>query len=218
MRIMPEAKRFLSQFGLRSFVEFVFVVQRGFLQILPVDLAQKKKNKKKKKEILRSNETGIIGTKKNKQESSSNFVITTWALSFSSVGSIRWIKIENLKGKKSNSRVYQKNFISDNEREFLSVQLSPPWFIEDLDEERAIVSIESPLARLFFFFVPSSPSIRRWRIPSLLATFDIDRGVRARRWRGGKRGKSYKEKNGEREWNGILRENAEKRKEGEERE
>lgn len=153
MRIMPEAKRFLSQFGLRSFVEFVFVVQRGFLQILPVDLAQKKNKKKKKKEILRSNETGIIGTKKNKQESSSNFVITTWALSFSSVGSIRWIKIENLKGKKSNSRVYQKNFISDNEREFLSVQLSPPWFIEDLDEERAIVSIESPLARLFFFFV-----------------------------------------------------------------
>lgn len=154
MRIMPEAKRFLSQFGLRSFVEFVFVVQRGFLQILPVDLAQKKNKKKKKKEILRSNETGIIGTKKNKQESSSNFVITTWALSFSSVGSTRWIKIENLKGKKSNSRVYQKNFISDNEREFLSVQLSPPWFIEDLDEERAIVSIESPLARLFFFFVP----------------------------------------------------------------
>lgn len=49
MRIMPEAKRFLSQFGLRSFVEFVFVVQRGFLQILPVDLAQKKKNKKKEK-------------------------------------------------------------------------------------------------------------------------------------------------------------------------
>lgn len=48
MRIMPEAKRFLSQFGLRSFVEFVFV-QRGFLQILPVDLAQKKKNKKKEK-------------------------------------------------------------------------------------------------------------------------------------------------------------------------
>lgn len=68
MRIMPEAKRFLSQFGLRSFVEFVFV-QRGFLQILPVDLAQKKNKKKKKKEILRSNETGIIGTKKNKQES-----------------------------------------------------------------------------------------------------------------------------------------------------
>lgn len=153
MRIMPEAKRFLSQFGLRSFVEFVFV-QRGFLQILPVDLVQKKNEKKKKKEILRSNETGIIGTKKNKQESLSNFVITTWALSFSSVGSTRWIKIENLKGKKSNSRVYQKNFISDNEREFLSVQLSPPWFIEDLDEERAIVSIESPLARLFFFFVP----------------------------------------------------------------
>lgn len=48
MRIMPEAKRFLSQFGLRSFVEFVFV-QRGFLQILPVDLIQKKKNKKKEK-------------------------------------------------------------------------------------------------------------------------------------------------------------------------
>lgn len=167
MRIIPEAKRFLSQFGLRSFVEFVFVVQRGFLQILPVDLAQKKNKKKKKKEILRSNETGIIGTKKNKQESSSNFVITTWALSFSSVGSIRWIKIENLKGKKSNSRVYQKNFISDNEREFLSVQLSPPWFIEDLDEERAIVSIESPLARLFFFFVPLflsfRPSIRHWQ-------------------------------------------------------
>lgn len=168
MRIMPEAKRFLSQFGLRSFVEFVFVVQRGFLQILPIDLAQKKNKKKKKKEILRSNETGIIGTKKNKQESLSNFVITTWALSFSSVGSTRWIKIENLKGKKSNSRVYQKNFISDNEREFLSVQLSPPWFIEDLDEEKAIVSIESPLARLFFFFfVPLflsfRPSIRHWQ-------------------------------------------------------
>lgn len=48
MRIIPEAKRFLSQFGLRSFVEFVFV-QRGFLQILPVDLVQKKKNKKKEK-------------------------------------------------------------------------------------------------------------------------------------------------------------------------
>lgn len=55
MRIMPEAKRFLSQFGLRSFVEFVFVVQRGFLQILPIDLAQKKKNKKKRNFTIQRN-------------------------------------------------------------------------------------------------------------------------------------------------------------------
>lgn len=64
MRIMPEAKRFLSQFGLRSFVEFVFVVQRGFLQILPVDLTQKKNKKKRKKKFYDPTKLELSGRRK----------------------------------------------------------------------------------------------------------------------------------------------------------
>lgn len=140
---MPETKRFLSQiWSSRFFVAFVFILfTDNFLQILrnSTHLLISLKKKKKRKEILRSNETGIIEAKKNNQESSSKFVITSLTLSFERRIDPNGSRSKN-SGKKRNSRVYRKNFISDNEGEgeFLFLQLSPPWFIgslEDLDEE-----------------------------------------------------------------------------------
>ena len=153
----------------------------SFLQILRN--SSHRSRLKTKKEILRSNETnGIIGAKKNKQESSSklrNNHLDPFVLDC--VGSIRWIKMENLKGKKSNSRVYRKNFISDNEGEFL--QLSPPvWFIatlEDLDEERAIVSIEGR-RRNTISSSSSSPSSSHSSVHPFLSSSPRWRVVRAR--------------------------------------
>lgn len=164
----------------------------SFLQILRN--SSHRSRLKTKKEILRSNETnGIIGAKKNKQESSSklrNNHLDPFVLDC--VGSIRWIKMENLKGKKSNSRVYRKNFISDNEGEFL--QLSPPvWFIatlEDLDEERAIVSIEGR-RRNTISSSSSSPSSSHSSVHPFLSSSPRWRVVRARE-------KAIQEKNGDR--------------------
>lgn len=238
---MPETKRFLSQiWSSRFFVAFVFILfTDNFLQILrnSTHLLISLKKKKKRKEILRSNETGIIEAKKNNQESSSKFVIINLTLSFERRIDPNGSRSKN-SGKKRNSRVYRKNFISDNEGEgeFLFLQLSPPRFIgslEDLDEEfppfdrgtkegRFAIENRTPLLPFGPFFLSFHPSTRRWRTfpPSTLIGEAYEAFARKKRV----------EKNGERgieietappprtDWcleDAILRENAKKQKEGE---